>query len=281
MHSKRTIGITPQASPYIIDGGERGADRLAMLARVTASQTEAFLLRAGVRPGADCIDLGCGPGHVTGRLAELAAPGRVVGVDFDPVVIDIARRGAVALPHVPEFVVANVGAIPGALVDDASSYDVVYARFLLSHLPDAGAALLRMAVLARPGGVVAVEEVDAEAMWSHPHCQALDRMIELARVAAELRGADARVGPDLPSLFDSVGLEHVELVTLQPSFRDGEGKDLILVTHDAIRSAIADGGVATEAELDEIREELAAFVADPATIVSAPRVFQVMGRAPL
>jgi SAM-dependent methyltransferase len=281
MESNRTIGISPHAtSAYIIDGGEVGADRLALLAQVTAAQTESFLLRAGVRPGSDCIDLGCGPGHVTGRLAELAAPGRVVGVDFDPVKIDIAREATAALPTPPEFSVANVGAIPGALADAAASYDVVYARFLLSHLPNAAAALMRMAVLARPGGVVAVEEVDAAAMWTHPHCPALAHWIELGRLAAEAGGADARVGPDLPALFDRTGLKDVDLVTLQPSFRDGPGKDLILVTFDAMRSAVRDTGLATDAELDEIRAELARFVSDPQTIVSAPRVFQVIGRRP-
>ena len=281
MESEETIGISPQpGSPYIIDGGAAGAERLGMLARVAAAQTESFLLRAGVRPGSDCIDLGCGPGFVTGRLAELAAPGRVVGVDFDPVVIDIARKASAGLPHPPEFLVANVGAIPGALAGAAASYDLVYARFLLSHLPDAGAALLRMAVLARPGGVVAVEEVDAGAVFSHPHCPALARMIELGRVTAERGGADARVGPDLPALFDRVGLQKVELTTLQPSFRDGEGKELVLVTFDATRRAVEEAGVAGADELDAMREELRVFVEDPATIVSAPRVFQVMGRRP-
>jgi hypothetical protein len=176
--------------------------------------------------------------------------------------------------------VANVGAIPGALAEAASSYDVVYARFLLSHLPDAGAALMRMAILARPGGVVAVEEVDAETMFTHPHCPALDRMIELGRLTAERSGADARVGPDLPALFDRIGLERVELTTLQPSFREGEGKELILVTFDATRSAVEEAGVTSAEELDALREELRVFVEDPSTIVSAPRVFQVMGRRP-
>jgi hypothetical protein len=47
-----------------------------------------------------------------------------------------------------------------------------------------------------------------------------------------------------------------------------------------MRSAVRDTGLATDAELDEIRAELARFVSDPQTIVSAPRVFQVMGRRP-
>jgi SAM-dependent methyltransferase len=281
MEPDRTIGISPHPrSAYIIDGGEVGAERLALLAQVTAAQTESFLLRAGVRPGSDCIDLGCGPGFVTGRLAELAAPGRVVGVDFDPVKVDIARTATAALSNPPEFIVANVGAIPGALADAAGSYDFVYARFLLSHLPDAAVAVMRMAVLARPGGVVAVEEVDAAAMWTHPHCPALAHWIELGRRAAEAGGADARVGPDLPALFDRAGLANVELVTLQPSFRDGPGKELILVTFDAMRSSVRDAGVATDVELDEIRAELERFAGAPATIVSAPRVFQVTGRRP-
>src|SRR5918995_6640411 len=127
MEPEETIGISPhRGTPYIIDGGVPGAERLGMLARVAAAQTDSFLLRAGVRPGSACIDLGCGPGFVTRRLAELAAPGRVVGVDFDPVVIDIARRATAASPNPPEFIVANVGAIPGALAESAASYDVVY-----------------------------------------------------------------------------------------------------------------------------------------------------------
>ena len=64
MQTDSTIGITPQlGSPYLFEGGQNGADRLEVLARLTAGPSEQFLLRAGVRPGTNCIDLGCGSGQ--------------------------------------------------------------------------------------------------------------------------------------------------------------------------------------------------------------------------
>ena len=39
-------------------------------------------------------------------------------------------------------------------------FDLVYARFLLTHLPEPPTALASMVKLLRPGGIVAVEDID-------------------------------------------------------------------------------------------------------------------------
>src|ERR671931_2709858 len=73
-----------QADSYVIDGGRAGAARLAMLARVRASASEDFVVRAGLQPGHRCLDLGCGSGELTCRLAGPPPPGGGGGGDFDP-----------------------------------------------------------------------------------------------------------------------------------------------------------------------------------------------------
>jgi ubiquinone/menaquinone biosynthesis C-methylase UbiE len=35
-----------------------------------------------IRPGADVVDLGCGPGSLTCDVAEMVAPGSVLGIDI-------------------------------------------------------------------------------------------------------------------------------------------------------------------------------------------------------
>ena len=71
------------------------------------------------------------------------------------------------------------------------------------------------------------------------------------------------------------------MTVLQPAYRDGDGKEIVRLSFDATRAAILASGLVGQAELDEIGAELRRFLDDPKTIVSAPRVFQVMGRRPL
>src|SRR3954453_21487979 len=75
--------------------GRHGARRLDLLAQVMGPTTEALLDAAGVGPGMMAVDVGCGAGHVSRALAERVGPeGCVVGLDFDPVKLEPARRHA-------------------------------------------------------------------------------------------------------------------------------------------------------------------------------------------
>src|SRR5262245_4411509 len=121
---------------YIIRGGVPGRERLRLLSRVLRPTTLALFERVGVRPGMACLDVGCGGGDVTFDLARAVGPeGRVVGIDLDGAKLDLARQeaGEQGLGNV-EFRRADVTA------DDLDgSFDVVYARFLLTHLRDPAA----------------------------------------------------------------------------------------------------------------------------------------------
>src|SRR5438105_3871480 len=47
----------------------------------------------GLRPGGSAVDVACGSGKLTAELAKIAGPaGRVVGVDFSPQMLEVARR---------------------------------------------------------------------------------------------------------------------------------------------------------------------------------------------
>jgi SAM-dependent methyltransferase len=267
-----------QADSYVIEGGRAGAARLAVLARVRASASEDFVLRAGLQPGHRCLDLGCGSGELTCRLAELAAPGEVVGVDFDPAVIAVATERASHVPwtRVPRFVVGDAEALP----DGLGQFDFVSARYLLSHLRDPLGALRAMWSLCRPGGVIAIEDTDASAMSSEPRCPALDRCVALNRALAQARGVASGVGPRLVDLLGQGGFEGVEESVDQPVFGDGEGKRLTELTFEQKRSALIAEGLVAAREFDAILVELRRFSADPRTLIRAPRLHQVLGRRP-
>ncbi len=120
---------------YLIRGGIEGRERMRVVGRVMRPTTLALLERAGVTAGMRCLDVGCGAGEVTFDLASLVGiTGQVVGVDLDATKIDLARGDAeqAEVTNV-EFRVADLTEGLGE-----AEYDVVYARFLLTHLQRPG-----------------------------------------------------------------------------------------------------------------------------------------------
>ena len=107
------------------------------------------------RPAA-IADLGCGTGTLTGLLARDGH--RVVGVDFSPEMLRIARAKTAGLAPVPTFVEADVQDPPLP----PGAFDVVLSRHVLWSTADPAAAVRAWRRLLKPGGVLIL----IEGRWS-------------------------------------------------------------------------------------------------------------------
>lgn len=106
---------------------------------------------AGVRPGQVVIDVGCGTGRALPALAAAVGPtGRVLGLDFTPGMLAVARRSG--RDHHATLLLADARRLP---VADAAA-DVIFAAGLVHHLPDPVAGLSELARVTRPGGTLAI-----------------------------------------------------------------------------------------------------------------------------
>ncbi len=125
--------------------------------RQRSAASEAAFFLPHLRPGMRLLDVGCGPGSITAGLAEVVAPGEVVGVDLSAEVLAEAGRLAAErrLTNL-RFEAASVYDLPFP----AASFDAVFAHTLLEHVHDPAAALLEMRRVLRPGGVVGVRDAD-------------------------------------------------------------------------------------------------------------------------
>ena len=95
-----------------------------------------------------CLDVGCGSGDVTLKMAAfVGAEGNVVGVDRDQSILRLARQEAEkqGLP-------VTFRRLDTEELAEESVYDLVYARYLLSHLPRPQRAVEVMVRAVRPGG---------------------------------------------------------------------------------------------------------------------------------
>jgi len=264
-------------SGYAIRGGDEGRRRLDLLARTMAPNTEALLARAGIRAGMRCIDLGCGGGHVSRYLAErVGAGGFVVGLDIDDIKLAAAKQEcALAGLQQLEFRAGSV-----TEWSEPATYDLVYGRFILSHLPGPAAVVESMAAALRPGGIFVVEDVDFGGAFCHPPNTGYERYCSLYREVVNRRGGNAELGRELYGMCLDAGLAEVEVDVVQPTHGGGEPeKALSLSTLTNIADAVIAEGLANADEVAELIAELTRYTANPRAIVSVPRIFQVWGRA--
>lgn len=111
---------------YILRQGTDAYRRLTLLAEAKWPSTSALLERLPVRPGMKCMDVGSGTGAVSLALARIVAPtGRVVGVDTDTLLLDLAREKAAEEGLPAEFLEIDV-----TKSELPRGFDLVYARFL-------------------------------------------------------------------------------------------------------------------------------------------------------
>ena len=262
---------------YTIQGGGADADRLARQAAVMGSATKAFLVDAGARPGAACLDLGCGTGQVTLELARLVGlGGRVVGVDVDEGELELARRAAADTGITVSFVHADA-----AEVVEPAGFDLAFARLVLSHLVDPVAVLRAMVAAVRPGGVVAVEDLYTPSLRAEPAAPALDRLIEVYSATVRFHGGDPAIGPRLRAHLASVGLADVREQTVVNRMTTAHEKLFLAELVDNMRPAILEAGAATSDEVGELRTAVAAAAERPDTVFLQARMHQVRGARPV
>jgi SAM-dependent methyltransferase len=267
--------MTAQNERYVIRGGKAGYDRLLVLARSRWPDTMALFQRAGLAPGMQCLDLGCGGGAVTREMARLVAPGgSVVGIDMDAVKLALAREATAGSPSGNvEFREMNVN-----LWDEPNAYDAVYSRALLQHLNRPVELLRRMWAGVRPGGLLIVEDADFDGWCCDPPNEAFDFFVRTYKEAARRNGGDATLGRKLYRCFLEAGIPEPEFTVVQSVRVDGEAKTLPWSTLEFSSEAILSAGIATAEEMDRALANLAEFIRDPSTVVSGPRIFQAWAR---
>jgi SAM-dependent methyltransferase len=181
---------------YTFGDNAVAAVRLQRLAELFRPSLEAFVTEH--LPGSiqHVLDLACGPGHTTRALATLVAPACVTGLDHSISFIEEAAR--TPAPNVG-YRVADVTRRRDDVVPDLPPADVVYSRFLLTHLPQPGAALSTWASYMTPGAVCLIQET-AAMTGSHP---ALARYYELVGDLQRRHGQRLDIGRALSELPDS------------------------------------------------------------------------------
>jgi len=171
---------------------------------------------AAIVAGQRVLDVGCGPGALTGELVRRLGPAAVSAVDPSEPFVAAARE------RYPGVSVQRAAA--EQLPFEAQEFDAVLAQLVVHFMADPVVGLRELVRVTRKDGVVAA------CVWDHGGGQGpLSLFWEAAReldpdVEDESHLAGAREG-HLAQLFEAAGLHEIEESTLsvsveQPSFDD-------------------------------------------------------------
>jgi SAM-dependent methyltransferase len=221
--------------------------RLLLLAQRYDPFTSRQLDAIGVGEGWRCLDAGAGQGSATRLLAErVGATGSVLATDLETGLLEPLAGDRVQ--------VQRHDLLADPLPDAA--FDLAHARNLLIHLPSPLDALRRLLSAVRPGGWIAIGDVDFTTIELSPSSAAWERTRSAFWDAAIGAGWDIRYGARL--LTD---LQALELADLQGEYvvRDERGgspsADLFAHTLERLRERMLSLGAAVD-DLNEAQRAL-------------------------
>jgi len=153
---------------------------------------EIELFRAyGLAGALSILDVGCGTGEITTRLADLYPEATLVGVDLISDHLTVARRRSAAFGPRVTYREADAFAMPFA----DGTFDLVVCRHMLQAVPRPDEAIAEMVRVLRPGGTLHLLVEDYGMIHMHPTALDVDRFwVEAPTAYGAAVGTDHHIG---------------------------------------------------------------------------------------
>lgn len=264
---------------YLLSQAPNEVERLSASADAWEPAAEGLFDQIPIQAGWRCLDLGCGPRGVLSPLARRVGPaGKVTGVDLSQANINAASEyiSTAGFDNI-ELVQANVlqTGLPHG------SFDLVHVRFMFTPLGFRTGLLREMLDLARPGGLVVIQETCETGYECYPPQAAWQRLKEVTISTFTLAGGDYNAGRQTYGLLRQAGCQAVNgkaAVLALPAghpFRHWPVESAM-----ALQSRILESGLMSPEEFESTLEDCQRIANDPDIWMTSFMVTQVWGYKP-
>ncbi len=182
---------------YLLGDTGIAAQRLKIVSEIFAETTRTFLMEMSVGKLGLIIDLGCGPGYSTQFLQNNIQCDHIAGLDNSEYFIMLARQKET---EKISFFLHDVTSIPFPI----RPADLLYCRFLLTHLKNPIDIILRWVTQLKPSGLLFIEELE----WIHTSTPVFIKYLKILKRMLESYSNNLFVGKVLKRVcnFDSLKL---------------------------------------------------------------------------
>ncbi|ROT78692.1 uncharacterized protein [Penaeus vannamei] len=166
-----------------------------------------LLIKMGLRPGMRVLDVGCGTGGSAFYMARHYGV-HVHGVDLSTNMIDIAKdRLNREEKYLQSMIKFEVGDITKVQYDNAS-YDIIYSRDTILHIPNKEDLYRTLQAWLKPGGKLFVTD----------YCRGDQEHSQEFLDYVKRRGYDLRTVKAYGKVLEEAGFKDVQAVDMTPTF---------------------------------------------------------------
>jgi len=261
----------PVKSHYFAAGSREEVARLELQAEYLSDALASAFSIMKLRAGLKVLEVGCGSGAVSRKIAAAVRPATLVAVDIDDTFLDEARILS------RKYHVSNVEFEKGdvnRLKYPDRTFDLTFCRLVLRHQDEPAHSLGEMARVTKKGGVVAAMEADESTLVVYPPDMSDEIIGRAFRWLYAHSKQDTQVGRKLASLCVKAGLRDIEVHPLTVCFTHSNAVKLRLVTDSVasllrmIRSMPGGATALSPRELNTAALELRRFSDKPGALFS-------------
>jgi SAM-dependent methyltransferase len=263
---------------YVLGTHEEELARLGLQHAVWRPRALDAWRRAGITIGQRVIDFGAGPGYATLDLAD------VVGLHGEIWALERSRRfldrleAAAAARGLQTVRTVEMDVATGAIPIEGA--DAAWCRWIFAFLSDPKSALQKLVRAVRPGGVIVIHEyIDYGAWRLTPRAPTFEKFVAAVMASWRESGGEPDAGLDLPLWLGELGcrIESLKPIAdvVPPSNFVWQWPASFV---DVNLRRMIDLGRITEAGATQTRAELAAAMANPASLMITPLVLEIVAR---
>jgi SAM-dependent methyltransferase len=271
---------------YVLGTGNDELERLSLQHRVWAGLAAQSWAAAGIGPGSQVLDLGCGPGYASYDLAQLVgSSGKVLAFDESKSFVDFVSSQSEAriLPQL-QARIGDAQNISKSLEPD-EKFDAVYCRWVMCWLPKPQLAIEGIWKVLKPGGKLVIHDYfNWKAMCLAPRSEALEKTVLAAVSSFEDRNGNVDICSLLPSLLTKNNFEITKFSAEQKVARGG-GKDSniwwVLQWWRTYAPKLVELGKLSNLDCQKALKDLENLETNPDSFFVCPTVYEIIAQKPI
>ena len=244
-------------------------ERLKLQATISENVEISKLKQIGLNDGDTIVDVGAGPGMVSTLLARYYPNSKIIGVEPN----DDLRENAILSAKRQEL--SHCSFIKGAAEQiplENNSIDFCYARLLFQHLPNPRTALREMNRITKPGGLVAVLDVDDAFILTYPEIPGWSQLQGLVAQTQRNNGGNRHIGRELLGLMLDTGLHDVHVEAIPFTIRELGGHQFFRLVF-GFKKQILERAGQLRPEYSKVFETAKSIITKPSTFAIVVTIF--------